>query len=143
VLDTAGNVVGRHDGAYAYTVGQRRGLHLGRPAADGRPRYVLDVQPVSNTVVVGSAEALDVVGLRGSGAVWFGRPDDDWFACSVQVRAHGTPVPAQVRGVTDAAGPGMEVRLAAPLRGLAAGQSVVAYDGSRVVGQATVAETWR
>jgi tRNA-specific 2-thiouridylase len=153
VLDTAGNVVGQHDGAYAYTVGQRRGLHLGRPAADGRPRYVLDVQPVSNTVVVGSAEELDVVGLRGSDAVWFGRPDADWFACSVQVRAHGTPVPARVRAVPDAARPaattpdadgsGMEVRLAGPVRGLAAGQSVVAYDGTRVLGQATVTDTWR
>jgi tRNA-specific 2-thiouridylase len=144
VLDTAGNVVGQHDGAYAYTVGQRRGLHLGRPAADGRPRYVLDVQPVSNTVVVGSAAELDVVGLRGSDAVWFGEPGDDWFECSVQVRAHGTPVPARVRATTPAADrPGLDVRLVEPLRGLAAGQSVVAYRGTRVLGQATVSRTER
>ena len=31
ILDTSGEVVGEHDGAYAYTVGQRKGLHLGRP----------------------------------------------------------------------------------------------------------------
>nr|NLD40954.1 tRNA 2-thiouridine(34) synthase MnmA [Actinomycetales bacterium] len=45
VVDVEGEVVGEHDGAYAFTVGQRRGLALGRPAADGRARYVVDVQP--------------------------------------------------------------------------------------------------
>ena len=145
VVDAAGNVVGQHDGAYAYTVGQRRGLHLGRPAADGRPRYVLDVQPVSNTVVVGAAEDLDVAGLRGSDAVWFGAPGADWIDCTVQVRAHGTPAPASARAVTDdnGASAGMEVRLSESLRGLAAGQSAVLYDGTRVLGQATVAAAWR
>ena len=146
VLDGEGNVVGQHDGAYAYTVGQRRGLHLGRPAADGRPRYVLDVRPVSNTVVVGAAEDLDVAGLRGSDAVWFGAPGADWFDCTVQVRAHGVPVAAQARAVTahdDGVASGMEVRLVEPLRGLATGQSVVTYDGTRVLGEATVTETWR
>lgn len=142
VLDTAGNVVGQHDGAYAYTVGQRRGLRLGRPAPDGQPRYVLDVQPVANTVVVGAADELDVVGLRGSGAVWFERPQG-WRECAVQVRAHGAAVPASVRASDDDAGTAMEVRLAEPIRGLATGQSVVAYDGTRVLGQATVASTVR
>src|SRR5690625_6696003 len=42
VLDHEGNEVGTHDGAYAFTVGQRKGLRLGRPASDVRPRYVLD-----------------------------------------------------------------------------------------------------
>src|SRR5690606_10286897 len=56
VVDVDGQVVGEHDGAYAFTVGQRRGLALGRPAADGKARYVVDVQPATNTVVVGPAE---------------------------------------------------------------------------------------
>jgi tRNA-specific 2-thiouridylase len=55
-----GEVVGRHDGAYAYTVGQRRGLALSVPAADGRPRYVLSVSPVDRTVTVGPVAALEV-----------------------------------------------------------------------------------
>ena len=143
IVNSAGAVVGRHDGAYAYTVGQRRGLQLGRPAPDGRPRYVLDVQPVSNTVVVGSAEDLDVLGLRGSDAVWFAPPAAGWFDCEVQVRAHGVPVPARARADDDDGAPGIEVRLPEPLRGLAPGQSAVVYDGTRVLGQATVAATWR
>ena len=43
IVDAAsGDVVGEHAGAFAFTVGQRRGLQLGRPAAGGEPRYVLD-----------------------------------------------------------------------------------------------------
>lgn len=143
VVDTAGNVVGQHDGAYAYTVGQRRGLHLGRPAADGKPRYVLDVQPVRNRVVVGAVEELDVVSLRGSGGVWFTEPGDAWFDCTVQVRAHGAAVPATARAIDDDGRPGAEVRLGVPLRGLAAGQSAVLYDGTRVLGHSTVSTTTR
>ena len=48
---------GRHDGTYAFTIGQRRGLRLGRPAPDGKPRFVLDIEPVSGTVTVGPARA--------------------------------------------------------------------------------------
>src|SRR6185436_13874703 len=56
----SGEVLARHDGVHGFTVGQRRGLGLGQPAADGRPRYVLGIEPVSGTVHVGPAEALDV-----------------------------------------------------------------------------------
>ncbi len=45
-----GVVVGAHDGAFAFTVGQRKGLRIDRPAPDGRPRYVLDISPVDRTV---------------------------------------------------------------------------------------------
>ncbi len=141
VVDTDGNVVGAHDGAYAYTVGQRKGLGLGRPAEDGRPRYVLDVQPKTNTVVVGAAELLTVTGLRGQDAVWFVDVEpDEWFDCEVQVRAHGRPVASRARAVDDA---GVEVRFDDGLRGLAPGQSAVLYDGTRVLGQATVTSSVR
>lgn len=142
IVDVSGAVVGEHDGAYAYTVGQRRGLRLGRPAPDGRPRYVLAVEPVANRVVVGPAEALEVDELTGRDVVWLAPdvPAWDWAPADVQVRAHGAALPARVRlrtGERDAAK--LDVRLATPVRGVAAGQSVVAYAGTRVLGQATVA----
>src|SRR5438132_468808 len=59
IVDQSGAVLGEHDGAYAFTVGQRRGLRVGRPAGDGKPRYVLDIEPVTRTVTVGPAEGLD------------------------------------------------------------------------------------
>ncbi|MFI2490239.1 tRNA 2-thiouridine(34) synthase MnmA [Promicromonospora kroppenstedtii] len=165
VVDVDGEVVGEHDGAYAFTVGQRRGLALGRPAADGRARYVVDVQPSTNTVVVGPAELLSVDRIAGEKSLWFegvlpggegtagraaadgGVPDgavvpdaDGWFDAEVQVRAHGAPVPARVR----ADGASLEVALTGtPLRGVAPGQSLVVYRDTRVLGQATVARSWR
>ncbi|WP_448629031.1 tRNA 2-thiouridine(34) synthase MnmA [Cellulomonas soli] len=139
VVDSSGQVLGTHDGAYAYTVGQRKGLALGRPAADGRPRYVLAVEPVRRTVVVGSADELRVAGIDAGDAVWFDEPTDE-RDCHVQVRAHGDPVPARVRPLGDGR---LRVDLVdgGQLRGVAPGQSLVVYDGTRVLGQATVTGT--
>lgn len=142
VVDADGAVVGRHDGSYAYTVGQRRGLALERPAADGRARYVLEVRPATNTVVVGAAELLTVHRLTGERAVWFDDAPRAWSGCSVQVRAHGAPVPGRVRTTTGGV-QSLEVELDEGLRGVAPGQSLVLYDGTRVLGQATVAGSAR
>jgi tRNA-specific 2-thiouridylase len=136
VVDSVtGEVVGEHDGAYAYTVGQRRGLKLGRPAADGKPRYVLDIQPVSGTVTVGPAEALDAYLVDGDRPVWTdGVARTGELRCAVQVRAHGTRVAA----VVTVSGGGVTARLDTPVRGVAAGQALVLYDGDRVLGSATI-----
>src|SRR5262249_3639625 len=66
IVDADGTVIGRHDGSYGFTVGQRKGLRIDRPAADGRPRFVLSIEPVSRTVTVGPAEALDVLEIEAS-----------------------------------------------------------------------------
>ena len=140
VVDADGSQVGSHDGALAYTVGQRRGLSLTRPAPDGRPRFVLEVRPSSNTVVVGPKEALAIGALAGARTSWAGpRPAASRFRCDVQVRAHADPVPAT------AAFEGGEVvvRPDEPILGLAPGQSAVLYDGTRVLGQLTVDRTER
>ncbi|MDQ1512824.1 MAG: tRNA-uridine 2-sulfurtransferase [Microbacteriaceae bacterium] len=137
VVDASGAEVGRHEGAHAYTVGQRRGLSLTRPAPDGRPRFVLEVKPATNTVVVGPREALAIGELRGSRWSWAGRPMAGEFPCSVQVRAHADPVPATaVVGARD-----VVVRPDEPILGLAPGQSAVLYSGTRVLGQLTVDAT--
>jgi tRNA-uridine 2-sulfurtransferase len=134
IVDTDGTVLGQHRGAYAFTVGQRKGLHLERPAADGAPRYVVQVQPRSNTVVVGTADLLGVDALTGDHARWCGPPPQGAVRLGAQVRAHGEEVPATAW----ADGERVEVRLERRIRGVAPGQSVVLYDGTRVVGSATI-----
>jgi tRNA-specific 2-thiouridylase len=135
----SGEVVGSHQGAYAYTVGQRKGLNITRPAPDGNPRYVLSVTPVTNTVTVGPAAALEVSTVTGDRPVWtVGPPPTEPVACDVQLRAHGDPVPALVSLVDGL----LMASLRQPVRGVAAGQAVVAYRrdaaGDIVLGSATV-----
>ncbi|MEJ3749317.1 tRNA 2-thiouridine(34) synthase MnmA [Actinomycetes bacterium KLBMP 9797] len=135
----SGAVLGSHQGAYAYTVGQRRGLALKNPAADGRPRYVLSITPKTNTVTVGPAAALDVSEVVGDRPVWTGGPQPDApIECEVQLRAHGDPVPATVDLTPDR----LHATLRRPARGVAPGQAVVAYRpdpaGDIVLGSATI-----
>jgi tRNA-specific 2-thiouridylase len=131
-----GAVVGQHDGAYAFTVGQRRGLDLRVPAADGAPRYVLSIEPVSRTVTVGPAAALDVTVVTAADPVW-SSPRPLPLRCDVQLRAHG-----MVHGCTvTEAGDGWSLLLDTPARGVAAGPAAVRYDGDTVLGSATITAT--
>jgi len=145
IVDQDGTDLGEHPGAQAFTVGQRRGLAIGHPAPDGRPRFVLQVRPKENRVVVGPAELLQVDRLRGIRVSFAGaRPaaaaTGEWIPAEVQVRAHGEPVPASVRWVSDEDGEDvLEARLQTTLRGVAPGQSMVVYTGTRVIGQARIA----
>ena len=138
IVDQSGNVIGQHKGAYTYTIGQRKGLGLTVPAADGNPRFVLKIEPKSNTVVVGSKEDLAVKRIVGEKPVWCGpNPGTEWRNGYVQVRAHGAALGCKYRELDI----GVEIELFEPLLGLATGQAAVIYDGDRVVGSATVCET--
>lgn len=139
IVDTEGRVVGSHDGAFGFTVGQRRGLRIGAPAADGKPRYVLDIEPVTQTVTVGAREQLEIDGLAGVKPRWCGSVPAEPMECTVQLRAHG----AEHRAVVSVVGDEVEVDLLERATGIAPGQAVVIYAGTRVVGSATIARTRR
>ncbi len=137
IRDTDGTVLGEHDGAYAFTVGPRRGLGLAVAAPDRSPRYVLAIEPSTQTVTVGPREQLDVDEIVASPVQWCGPPLADGSAAAVQFRAHGEPVPARV----ELEGDGVRVRLSAPAAGVAPGQALALFDGSRVRGSAPITAT--
>ncbi|CAA9419210.1 MAG: tRNA-specific 2-thiouridylase MnmA [uncultured Propionibacteriaceae bacterium] len=137
IVDADGAKVGDHSGSHQFTIGQRRGLRLGVPAVDGRPRYVLDISPVTNTVTVGPQEALDVSSIVAGAPTWTGEPITGSWTGLVQVRAHGSAMPARVLAAADQ----LEVILEAPAAGIAPGQAVVLYEDDRVVGSATIIRT--
>jgi tRNA-specific 2-thiouridylase len=114
IVDTDGNVVGRHDGVDAFTIGQRRGLGV----AAGERRYVVDISAADATVTVGPSEALlrDRVRLRDAR---FARTPPDRVL--VQTRAHGRPVTARVDGA--------DIVFDTPQPRVAPGQVVACYDG--------------
>lgn len=151
IVDTQGTELGEHRGAHAYTVGQRRGLHIGRPAPDGKPRFVLEIRPKTNEVVVGPEALLSIDVMEGIRPSWAGLPPrevaamaedvdgrSDEFPVTVQVRAHGDPAPARAWLTRKDGQQRLCVRLDEPQRGVAPGQTMVLYQGTRVLGQATI-----
>ncbi len=144
IVDAEGKSLGEHEGAHAFTVGQRKGLKLGTPASDGKPRFVLEIRPKENKVIVGPEALLAVDELRGIRISWAGLPIAEAeagteFDCMAQVRAHGDPVDARARVEAQVDGSNVLVAtLIEPMRGVAPGQTMVIYQGTRVLGQATI-----
>lgn len=138
VDDATGEELGQHQGTFAYTIGQRKGLRVGRPAPDGKPRFVLDIEPVSGTVRVGSRDRLAVANLRGDRPRWCGAAPEE-LTGTVQLRAHGDEHRCRVTVHDDE----VEIALLDPAFGIAPGQAAVMYDGSRVVGSVTITATQR
>ncbi|SDK66027.1 tRNA-specific 2-thiouridylase [Actinopolyspora mzabensis] len=138
----SGEVLAEHSGVHGFTVGQRKGLGIDKPAADGRPRYVLSLEPVSGTVEVGSAERLAVTEIEADRPIWPSEsPIDGPTECVAQIRAHGETG----RAVAETTDEGVRVRLHEPMRGVAPGQSVVLYRpeeaGDLVLGSAKISGT--
>ncbi|MFM8600213.1 MAG: tRNA 2-thiouridine(34) synthase MnmA [Mycobacterium sp.] len=140
VIDAEGTVLARHEGVHGFTIGQRRGLGIAGPGPDGNPRYVTAIDAESATVRVGAAADLDTWRLCGREAVFTsgGAPSGP-VECEIQVRAHG----GVAAGVAEYTGGQLRVALREPLRGVAAGQTMVLYrpdpDGDEVIGSATIA----
>lgn len=156
IVDESGTVVGSHEGTHQFTVGQRKGLQIGYPAADGKPRYVLSIRPVTKEVVVGPKESLVTRQLSGAKMSFAGGDpvasgittgvynhegrlvDAAPWSCDVQVRAHADPVSALAWIESGE----LVIRPDDPIGGVAPGQSAVLYVGTRVLGQCTVDRVW-
>jgi tRNA-uridine 2-sulfurtransferase len=133
VVDPDGVELGRHEGAYRFTVGQRRGLGL---SGRGEPLYVTAVE--GDTVRVGPRAALAVAALEARDASWVAGSPPGAAAVSAQVRYRGTALPAEL----EVDGSRVRVRFTdAPPTGVAPGQAVVFYDGAECLGGATITST--
>ncbi len=136
-----GAELGRHEGVHGFTIGQRKGLGVEAPAADGRPRYVTDIDAATGTVTVGSAGRLAVWGITARAATWPNGAPGGEFDCVVQVRAHGGLARARAEATEDG---GIRLALTEPLAGVARGQAAVLYEpdarrGDRVIGAGRIA----
>ena len=120
VVDSAGAVVGEVPAIEMVTVGQRRGLGL---PGGGPKRFVLSVDRLSSTVVVGDESELLDDSLTVGSMTWGDEPVDGDVL--VQASAHGTPHRATTSILPDGR---VHVAWAEPQRRVAIGQSVVFYD---------------
>jgi tRNA-specific 2-thiouridylase len=138
VVAPDGAPLGEHDGAFRYTIGQRRGLGI----STGRREYVIDVDVRTNRVVVGPEELLGRRGLVAERVSWVAGvpPPPGPFEVEVRVRYAGDAVPAVV---DVAGGDGARVEFRTPQRAIAPGQSVVFYRADEVLGGGVIAEAFR
>ncbi len=131
IVHVDGRALGRHEGTFRFTVGQRRGLGVG---GETEPLFVVGIDPAAARVVVGPRAALARTRLALRDVNWLAHPDGGDVV--VKIRSAMAPVPARL--ALDGRG-GATVELTAPEFGVAPGQACVAYAGSRVLGGGFIA----
>lgn len=131
-VDINGNILGRHDGIIRYTVGQRKGLGI----ALGRPIFVGGKSVADNTVTLCSDRELYKKELTATGINLL---VDDTLESLTRVEAkiryrHAAAPATVIRTGEDR----LSLVFDEPQRAIAAGQSLVLYDGERVIGGAII-----
>ena len=121
-------VVGEHRGVQFYTIGQKKGLGLWKSHL---PRFVIDLDPDTNTVVVGPREMCHWQGLEAHRSNFLLDPADVPQRVMAQVRYRQAPVAATFVPLADDR---FELRFDEPLFAVTKGQSAVLYDGDRLLG---------
>jgi tRNA-specific 2-thiouridylase len=132
-LDVSGNVIGRHEGAIRYTIGQRKGLRL----AMGRPVYVCSKNMEDNTVTVGDEDALFLETLTATTVNWVSVPEQTApFPCLAKIRYRQKEQPATAYPLENGT---LKIVFKEPQRAITPGQSVVLYDGDTVLAGGIIA----
>ncbi|HKV33424.1 MAG TPA: tRNA 2-thiouridine(34) synthase MnmA [Pyrinomonadaceae bacterium] len=128
IVDTAGKVIGKHEGIHRYTVGQRRGIGI----ADEKPLYVVSIEPRKNRVAVGSAEELLSNEFTAAGVNWIALDDPKEPVCAdVRVRYRHTAALATITPLPSARA---RIVFDEPQRAITPGQATVFYRADEVVG---------
>ncbi|MBI1362905.1 MAG: tRNA 2-thiouridine(34) synthase MnmA [Proteobacteria bacterium] len=130
LVDTKGNVLGKHDGIINFTIGQRKGLGV----ALGYPAYVVEIRPDTREVVIGTKDDLGVVTYYTDDLNWIGDTpleQVDGMEVTIQVRNNHKGALGQITYLGNGR---MEVQMYAPEDAVTPGQAAVFYDGERMLG---------
>ena len=126
-VDVEGNIIGNHNGYPFYTVGQRKGLGI----AFGVPKYVTEIRPDSNTVVLGDVDDLMRNGIIVDGINLMKYDHiNDGMEAKVMIRYNDKGTMANIYKEEEK----INVEFLAHVRGVAPGQSAVFYEGDDVLG---------
>jgi tRNA-specific 2-thiouridylase len=130
IYDVHGNFVGEHDGLELFTIGQRKGLPGGSPS----PRYVVDLDPQTNRVIVGDADDLVCEEFEIDRVNWHpvaAAEDRGSIEATVKIRYNHPGTPATIMPLENDR---VHVRLHEPQRAVTPGQAAVLYDDDVVLG---------
>ncbi|MFP4104472.1 MAG: tRNA 2-thiouridine(34) synthase MnmA [Phycisphaerae bacterium] len=126
IVDTEGNVLGRHDGYGKYTIGQRRGLGV----AMGEPYYVTHIDAEAARVTIGPKEQVMMTRLQADNANWHTTVPEEFHA-TAQIRYNHAGAPARIRRTPDGC---FSVEFDEPVHAITPGQAVVIYRNDRLLG---------
>lgn len=139
-VDVQGRTIGTHEGFPYYTVGQRKGLGV----VLGKPAYVLRINALKNTVVLGDAEQLETEAMLVSDARFVNKTDLEDMDLSVRIRYRSRPIPCMISKVDDLF-PDESVkkdmwlvRFMTKASAVTPGQSAVFYINDKMVGGAYI-----
>ncbi len=128
-----GKILGRHNGIWNYTIGQRRGLGV----SSDRPLYVVGFNKERNEVILAHEEESLRTTLTADNCTWmdFALPDTS-FEAEAKVRSSQIPTKVTVTKTDN----GIKVEFATPQKALTPGQSIVLYNKDTVLGGGIINE---
>lgn len=127
IVDTAGQVLGRHDGIENFTIGQRKGLGV----ALGERRYIVRIEPDTRRVVIGERSDLARDELTARDTNWLVDPPTGPTRGQIKIRYNTPPASGTFEALPNDR---LRVTFDEPRYGVAPGQAVVCYDGDQVLG---------
>lgn len=124
-----GTPIGKHSGIINFTIGQRRGLNI----SSKDPLYVIKIDPLTNSVIVGYRSDLDSSSLFIKEVNWLIEPPKlgDVMTCNVKLRSAHKPIEAKITALQDNRA---SVQLSEAYQGITPGQACVMYDGDKLLG---------
>lgn len=133
IVNTEGEVLGKHNGIYSFTIGQRRGLGI----ATGKPMYVVGLEPKDNRLIVGEEDKIYSNKLVAENISWVQSTIDEELVCGkplevkakVRSRHREDDAVVKMKSDTDA-----EIEFKKPQRAITPGQAVVFYKDKKVLG---------
>jgi tRNA-specific 2-thiouridylase len=127
IYDTQGNFIAKHEGIEMFTIGQRKGLPGGSP----KPRYVVDIDPETSSVIIGDEEDLVREEFEVDRVNWLRGEPENSERISVKIRYAHPGTDATIQALP---GHKAKIQLDTPQRAVTPGQAAVFYDGDAVVG---------
>lgn len=127
IIDTAGGVLGTHEGIDGYTVGQRRGLGISM----GERVYVAEIRAATNEVVLVREDEVYFKGVKGRDFRFLRSPQKREYGA--KIRYQRDELPAEIVDFDEASG-AIELKFLGMARAVTPGQALVLYDGEEVVG---------
>ena len=134
IINSRGEVLGQHSGAFKYTIGQRQGLGIASP----RPYYVKEIRPGTKEVVVGRKETLYLTRLEAHGFNWIGEvPARSVMEAQAQIRYRHRPASGRLEVISSDK---VAFIFDEPQWAVTPGQALVCYEGERVLGGGWIAK---